>query len=48
MREETASDFYDELEETIRQEMPVRLVYIGRLIDEETLLRMWEEGSLSL
>jgi len=48
MQQETAGDFYDELEEAIRLEKPVKLVYVGMLTDEDMLLRMWDEGSLSL
>ena len=48
MQQENARDFYDELQEAIRLEKPVKLVHVGRLTDEDTLLRMWEEGSLSL
>jgi len=48
MQQETAGDFYDELEEAIRLERPIKLIYVGMLTDEETLLKMWDEGSLSL
>jgi hypothetical protein len=48
MQQETAADFYDELQEAIRLEKPIKLVHVGMLTDEQTLLKMWDEGSLCL
>lgn len=43
-----AGMFYERLEEAIRAERPIRLVYIGRVTGDLDLLLMWENGNLSL
>ena len=48
MNSEFAEKFYDELEEAIREERPLRLVHVGMVTPEKTLTEMWEQGSLCL
>jgi len=48
MEGKLAGAFFDRLEEAIRAERPIRLVYIGRVTAEIDLPLMWENGSLGL
>jgi hypothetical protein len=45
---ELAEKFFDELEEAIRRERPIRLVYAGNVTSVEDLKCMWENGALCL
>jgi hypothetical protein len=46
--DELAEWFYDELEEAILTERPVKLVYIGHVTSLNDLLAQWENGMLCL
>ena len=48
MKNQLAEKFYDELEDAIREERPLKLVHVGRVTPEEILTEMWEQGSLCL